>query len=59
MRPKSAPARPMVVFYSASREQTRQVRDRRREMLSLALGKPEDFQYGLLKKLSDFFAVTS
>ena len=40
-------------------EQTREVRDRRREMLSLALGKPEDFQYGLLKKLSDFFAVTS
>jgi hypothetical protein len=40
-------------------EQTRQVRDRRRETLSLALGNPEDFQYGLLKKLSDFFAVTS
>jgi hypothetical protein len=39
--------------------QTRQVRDRRRETLSLALGNPEDFQYGLLKKLSDFFAVTS
>ena len=42
-----------------AQEQTRQVRDRRREMLSLALGKPEDFQYGLLKKLSDYFAVTS
>ena len=42
-----------------AQEQTREVRDRRREMLSLALGKPEDFQYGLLKKLSDYFAVTA
>ena len=37
---------------------TEHTRDRRRETLSLALGNPDDFQYGLLKKLSDYFGVT-
>ena len=39
-------------------EKTEHTRDRRRETLSLALGNPDDFQYGLLKKLSDYFGVT-
>ena len=37
----------------------RELRDHRRQVLSEAIGEGRDIQYGMLKKVSDYFGVTT